>query len=172
MGWGGAAAGWGGCTKHVAKEDRAIASERAVPKVHSSTSPAHPCALRAAQRVAAAPSSPARSSSRGLRRGAVSPVLGRCGGYKRRSRAERRAPMELGRGAAKYPRASRGYAATIRRQQGASWGPAGARESIYRLLPKMNRWQATLAALFTEQADRARAASFTRSSEAWHVMCK
>ena len=46
--------------------------------------------------------------------------------------------MELGRGAAKYPRASRGYAATIRRQQGASWGPAGARESIYRLLPKMN----------------------------------
>ena len=46
--------------------------------------------------------------------------------------------MELGRGAAKYPRASRGYAATIRRQQGASWGAAGARESIYRLLPKMN----------------------------------
>ena len=47
--------------------------------------------------------------------------------------------MELGRGAAKYPRDARGYAATIRRQQGASWGAAGARESIYRLLPKMNR---------------------------------
>ena len=47
-----------GCTKHVAKEDRAIASECAEPKVHSSTSPAHPRALRASQRVVLAPSTP------------------------------------------------------------------------------------------------------------------
>ena len=46
----------GECTKHVAKEDRAIASECAEPKVHSSTSPAHPRALRASQRVVVAPS--------------------------------------------------------------------------------------------------------------------
>ena len=55
----------GGCTKHVAKEDRAIASECAEPKVHSSTSPAHPRALRAFQRVVLAPSTPCWQQQQG-----------------------------------------------------------------------------------------------------------
>ena len=60
----------GGCTKHVAKGDRAIASECAEPKVHSSTSPAHPRALRAFQRVVLAPSTPCwQQQQGGLRRG-------------------------------------------------------------------------------------------------------
>ena len=55
----------GECTKHVAKEDRAIASECAEPKVHSSTSPAHPRALRACQRVVLAPSKPCWQQQQG-----------------------------------------------------------------------------------------------------------
>ena len=55
----------GECTKHEAKEDRAIASECAEPKVHSSTSPAHPRALRACQRVVLAPSKPCWQQQQG-----------------------------------------------------------------------------------------------------------
>ena len=55
----------GECTKHAAKEDRAIASECAEPKVHSSTSPAHPRALRAFQRVVLAPSTPCWQQQQG-----------------------------------------------------------------------------------------------------------
>ena len=55
----------GECTKHAAKEDRAIASECTEPKVHSSTSPAHPRALRAFQRVVLAPSTPCWQQQQG-----------------------------------------------------------------------------------------------------------
>ena len=65
MGSGGALLLVGECTKHAAKEDRAITSECAEPKVHSSTSPAHPRALRAFQRVVLAPSTPCWQQQQG-----------------------------------------------------------------------------------------------------------
>ena len=118
--WGGRCCWVGGCTKHVAKEDRAIASECAEPKVHSSTSPAHPRALRASQRVVLAPSTPCSQQQQGAEKGVVSPVWGRSGRSRGWGSAERRALVQLAHGAAKYARASRAYAPTIRPKQGSA----------------------------------------------------
>ena len=137
--WGGAAAGWG--SARSTRPRRTGPSPASVPSRRCTAAPVLPIHAPCAPSNAWCwrPRRPAGSSSRGTEKGAVSPVWGRSGRSRGRGSAGRRALIQLAHGAAKYARASRAYAPTIRRQQGAPWGPARARESIHRLLARMNR---------------------------------